>query len=66
MLHETHQYTAQGLGSFGFKASILIFHAYNHILYRQWHITEFYSRICQHHIVYTVQSFILIAAIVYF
>jgi hypothetical protein len=38
------------------------FYVCNHIPYKQWHISEFYSSICQHHTIYNMCIFIVIAA----
>jgi hypothetical protein len=47
---------SKGLESFGSKTSVLIFlYAHKHMQYEQWHTTEFYLRICQHHNVYSIK-----------
>ena len=39
---------------------------YAQIQYIQWHIDEFHSRLCPHHIICRTHTLILISAIVYF
>jgi len=45
---------------------IRYFYALNHLQDKQWYISEFYSRICRHHVVSNIHIFICMAASICF
>ena len=49
LLHEMNHYMAQRLDPLDQKLQYRCLYVYDHLQYGQWHIHEFYSRICQHY-----------------